>query len=374
MRILFITNNLPPIVDGVGDYTYNLAREFAKQGHEVHVVCRNKEEIRADYEDIHVAKIVMKWNRLAGKDIAAYIRKHKIEVVSLQYVPYAYHPKGLPLGLVMALKEIKKCNVHMMTFFHEVCIGLWDKHTIKNVLYAATMQYITRQILNCSDSVAASIEHYARKIQQLCPKHKNVACIPIASNVPPSTKSTEELLELRRSVADNDRQKIIGFFGCRDCETSIKALEELQKEGHDMKMLFIGKVSDKTLSLIPNDAYTTGILDIEDIDQYLRIADVLVIPCKNGISFKNGAFIAALNANKPILTASGFMTDSFLREKKCFLDINFSNEEDILKSTREVFVDQWFTDDIKKNANEIISHCTWNNIYNEYEKKIALYR
>ena len=32
---------MPPIVDGVGDYTYNLAHEFALHGHEVIVICPN---------------------------------------------------------------------------------------------------------------------------------------------------------------------------------------------------------------------------------------------------------------------------------------------------------------------------------------------
>ena len=40
MRILFITNQMPPLVDGVGDYTCNLARGFARHGHEAAVVCR----------------------------------------------------------------------------------------------------------------------------------------------------------------------------------------------------------------------------------------------------------------------------------------------------------------------------------------------
>lgn len=365
MRILFMSNNLPPIVDGVGDYTYNLAHEFAKHGHEVHVVCGNREEIRDDYEDIHVAKIVRKWNRQAGKDIAEYIRENGIEVVSLQYVPYAYDSKGLPFGLVMALEEIKKCSVHLMTFCHEVCIGLWDKHTLKNVLYAATMQYITRQILNCSDSVATSIEHYARKIRQLCPKHKNVVCIPIASNVPLTSKSAEELFELRRSVADNEQQKIIGFFGCRDCETSIMAIEELREEGQDLKMLFIGKVSEKTLSLIPNDAYSTGILDIEDIDQYLRIADVLVIPCKNGISFKNGAFVAALNANKPIVTACGFMTDVELYNVKDLAFVDFDNIRRIKETLLSVLKS---CHEQSERYIEIKKVCSLNNVYAKYRE------
>lgn len=363
MTVLFITNSLPHLVDGVGDYTYNIAREFAKHGHVVHVVCRNKEEIRDDYEDIHIAKIVRKWNRQAGRQIADYIRENGIEVVSLQYVPYAYDPKGLPFGLVMALKEIKKCGVHLMTFCHEVCIGLWDKHSIKNVLYAATMQYITKQVLICSDSVATSIEHYARKIRQLSPKHKDVVCIPIASNVPTTTKSDEELIDLRRSVADNDQQKIIGFFGSRDCETSIKAIEELQKEGHDLKMLFIGKVSEKTLSLIPNDAYTTGILDIEDIDQYLRIADVIVIPCKNGISFKNGVFAAALNADKPIITALGFMTDEDLYNVKDLAFADFDNIGRIKETLLSVLKS---CHEQSERYIEIKEVCSFNNVYAKY--------
>lgn len=38
MKILFITNNFPPIVDGVGDYTYNIAKQFAEHNHKVYII------------------------------------------------------------------------------------------------------------------------------------------------------------------------------------------------------------------------------------------------------------------------------------------------------------------------------------------------
>lgn len=42
MHILFITTAFPPLVDGVGDYTYNLAQEFVNNGHQAIVVCKKK--------------------------------------------------------------------------------------------------------------------------------------------------------------------------------------------------------------------------------------------------------------------------------------------------------------------------------------------
>ena len=58
MNILFITNTLPPVVDGVGDYTLNLAKEFAKHGHKVSIVCKRNDRVKTDYEDIRVFPIV----------------------------------------------------------------------------------------------------------------------------------------------------------------------------------------------------------------------------------------------------------------------------------------------------------------------------
>ena len=108
MKILFITNNLPPIVDGVGDYTYNIAKQFVEHEHEVYIICRNNPQINTQVQGMTILPIIDKWDRNCYKPIISIIQKKVIDVVSLQYVPHGFHPKGLPFSIIKLTKKIKK--------------------------------------------------------------------------------------------------------------------------------------------------------------------------------------------------------------------------------------------------------------------------
>lgn len=365
MRILFITNNLPPVVDGVGDYTYNLACEFAKHGHEVHVVCRDKGEIRDDYQNIHVAKIVKRWNRRAGKTISAYIQEHDIDMVSLQYVPHGFHPKGLPFGLVLALKDIKKSGVKVMTFFHEVSVE-YDECDVKHRVLEILMKCISLKVLSLSDMVATSIECYRGMLRKLDGK-KRVELIPIASNIPEVSIDEDELHDLRSRVAA-ENEKIIAFFGRRDYSRCISAIDRLRDAGYNVKGLLIGKTG-VGMNLFPDLFYRTGELEDVKISRYLQLADVMILPEKMpyGCSFKSGALIAGMRAGLPVITTEGKLTDSRLHDGKNIIFADMSSAQRLEEVLAEVIaLDPHVLRRVGQNAKEAVAAMTWNNMYNHY--------
>lgn len=350
-------------MDGVGDYTYNLAREFAKHGHEVHVICRNKEEIREDYEDIRVAKIVKRWNRQAGKDIAAYIRENGIEVVSLQYVPYAYHSKGLPFGLISAVNEIKRTEAKLMVFCHEVSVEFFNA-SLKKRIYEDLMRYVSKKILHKADCMATSLVHYRKMMEDLGCKH--VGVIPIASNIPEHQYSKQETLELKQQIASNG-EFIVSFFGKRDSVTSMKAIQELRSEGISIKTLLIGSVN------IPSEyrqecCYKTGILDVTELFKYFLVSDVMVLPEGNsyGCSFKSGSFAACLRAGLAVCTGKGYLTDESLHHNENVVFADFCSVLDIKNKLRELLLNKETRDRIGEQAKYLAADRTWNRIYQEY--------
>ena len=120
MNVLFISKGLPPAVDGVGDYTINIAREFSSHGHSVTIVCKKAEDVITDYANITVLPVVEAWNNNNGKRIRQLINERNIDVTMLQYVPHAFEPHGLPFGLLSFVQQIKKSNKPVFTFLHEV--------------------------------------------------------------------------------------------------------------------------------------------------------------------------------------------------------------------------------------------------------------
>ena len=362
MKILFITNNLPPIVDGVGDYTYNIATQFAKHNHEVYIICRNDSRINTNVLGMTILPIIDKWNYNCYKHITDFIQEKAIDAVSLQYVPHGFHSKGLPFPIIKLTKEIKRSNAKLFTFFHEVSVEK-EKGNIKRTILSMLMQHLSKRIIENSDYIATSIEYYRNMILRLVPDKKEITLIPIASNIPETKLSKEELFDLKKTLAPND-ETIISFFGIRNIQTSIDAISELKENGQKLKVQLIGKTSKHLPNNLPTDTIKTGTLDIEEIDQYLKISDIFILPENNdaGCSFKSGSFATGLRNNLPIITTKGKLTSKELCNQDNILFCDFTNSNEIKERIL------YLIDCLHKNKilNNKIHYTDWNDTYNTY--------
>jgi len=132
MRIAFIVSCLEPQKDGVGDYTRDLAAACVAQGASCRALALNDR-----YVDVSTAC----WQSARGIKIEtlrlpasqpwrerlltarAWLQQQTLEWISLQFVPYGFHPKGLVIGLDQRLAPlVAGCRLHVM--FHELWIGL----------------------------------------------------------------------------------------------------------------------------------------------------------------------------------------------------------------------------------------------------------
>ena len=366
MKILFITNNFPPIVDGVGDYTYNIAKQFADNNHEVYVVCKNNVNIRTDNIGITVFPIIKKWDYNSYKPIIRLIKEKSIDIISLQYVPHGFHPKGLPFALIKLTNKIKECDTKLFTFCHEVFVEE-EKGNIKRTVVSKLMQYIGKRIIDNSDYVATSIEYYRDMIIKLSPSKKDIITIPIASNIPETTLSETKLENLKKELAPNN-EKIISFFGIRNIQSSIDAISELKQEGYKLKVMLIGKTSNNLPNNLPEDTIKTGPLDITQIDKYLKISDIFILPQDNiyGCSFKSGSFAAGLRNKLPIITAKGKMTSDVLENHKNILFTDFDNKNEIKSSILFLLNNKNIASNIGNQAYNISRCFTWEETYNKY--------
>ncbi len=362
MKILFIANNFPPIVDGVGDYTYNIAKQFVGHNHKVYIICKNNPQINTQIQDMTILPIIDKWDCNCYKPIIKFIKEKAIDIVSLQYVPHGFHPKGLPFPIIKLTREIKKSNTKLFTFFHEVSVEK-EKGNIKRTLLSMLMQHISKRVIENSDYVATSIEYYKKMILRLAPNKKEIPLIPIASNIPETKLSKEELSALKKELAPNN-ETIISFFGIRNIQTSIDAIVELKEHGYKLKVLLIGKTSKHLPNNLPADTIKTGTLDIEEIDQYLKISDIFILPENNdaGCSFKSGSLAAGLRNNLPIITTKGKLTSKELCNQDNILFCNFTTANEV-KERILYLIDCLYKNKILNNK---VHYTDWNDTYNIY--------
>lgn len=366
MKILFITNVLPPIVDGVGDYTYNIAKQFVAHDHNVYIVCKKNSKIFTKVKDITILPIVERWDFNCHKPIIKLIIEKGIDIVSLQYVPHGFQPKGLPFSLIKLTKEIKRYNTKLFTFFHEVSVEK-EGWNIKRTLLSVLMQYISKKIIENSDYVATSIEYYRDMMLKLVPNKGNIPIIPIASNIPETKISEEDLLIFKNKLSPNG-ETIISFFGIRNIQTSIDAILELINEGYKIKVLLIGKTSNNLPKNLPLDTIRTGTLDVEEIDRYLKVSDIFILPQDNkyGCSFKSGSFTAGLRNKLPVITSKGKMTSKLLVDNKNVTFTHFDKKDKVKKKVLYLLANKDDARNIGNNAYDIAKDFSWVNTYIKY--------
>ncbi len=74
------------------------------------------------------------------RELKEHLIRFKPDVISLQYVPYAFDPRGLPFGLASRLRGVGNSGVRWHVMFHEICVGLGIGPSVKHRLIGALQQ------------------------------------------------------------------------------------------------------------------------------------------------------------------------------------------------------------------------------------------
>ena len=145
MKLAFFCGSLEPGRDGVGDYARRLAGEMARRGHAILCVALN---------DPHVDKIISLPQEMEGVSVPALrlpstmpwsqrmerlrgqLEEFHPDWISLQFVPFAFQPRGICLGLGQRLASLRtKAHWHFM--FHELWLGLDEHASFKHRVWGA---------------------------------------------------------------------------------------------------------------------------------------------------------------------------------------------------------------------------------------------
>lgn len=130
-KILFVCGSLKAGHDGVGDYTRELAGALMSLGVKCRIIAIMDRETKGFMKEIQPARdqqisVTRLSNTLSfhvrKKEYENLIDEFKPDYISLQFVPYAFSPKGIPLKLSKFLKiRNEKLKWHFM--IHEGYIG-----------------------------------------------------------------------------------------------------------------------------------------------------------------------------------------------------------------------------------------------------------
>ncbi|MBK0380659.1 glycosyltransferase family protein [Mucilaginibacter segetis] len=198
LNIIFICSSLEEGADGVGDYTRRLSAALISKGHQCAIAAVNDIYINEIVEGssetgniqipvIRIPSVYDKQKRLAiAKD---FVNKIDPQWLSLQYVPFGYHPKGLKLGLSRFMFSLSKGRKwHIM--FHELWVGMAMEESNKLVLWGKLQRQFIRKLIKITHPqvIHTQTRLYQRHLQRM---GFNADYLPLFSNIPVTTRSFE---------------------------------------------------------------------------------------------------------------------------------------------------------------------------------------
>jgi glycosyltransferase involved in cell wall biosynthesis len=325
MHILLISGEYPPMQGGVGDYTRELARAFVDQEHSVSVlVSRTLADAYCDQDGPggRVLPLIDGWGWRCWRQIRQAVEHLRPDVIDVQYQAAAYDMR-VPAINLLPWRWRGLDHPPLVVTFHDLKPPyLFPKAgPLRDGVVRLLARYSDAAIVtNAEDRAAASLwPVFARPAA--AGQRPSLHQIPIGSNieVSPPADYTRDGWRATQGYAPGD--VVWAYFGflneSKGGETLIRALARSRPPA---RLLMIGGrvgSSDPT-----NQAYAdhiqaliaelgldervrwTGYVPNEQVSAALLSADAVLLPYRDGISFRRGSLHAALAHGCPIVSTT----------------------------------------------------------------------
>lgn len=177
MKIAFLVGSIKTKTNGVAAYTKLLSEHLEANGHMVTIITLNEEKPEEEYANNYfIAKELSILNRFSKLDST--LKKLNPDLISIQFVPYSFHKKGLTLELLLFTKILKKFQVHLMV--HEPWIEITKQTNLQNRIVSILQNALLFGIIKHIKPVliTSTIPHFVKKIG------RSTKLLPLASNIP----------------------------------------------------------------------------------------------------------------------------------------------------------------------------------------------
>jgi len=193
MKILFICGSLEPGRDGVGDYIRRLSLEIIRHGHQVALTAindRHVQEVQKDTIESVYGKIsIFRLPEIVREEskiplLEKWITEQDPDWLSLQFVPFSFHRRGLIFGLAGKLKSLGKGRKwHIM--FHELWVGMDQESGQKQRAWGIVQRYLNKNLIKVLGPVIIHTHTgiYKKQLEKL---GATVQLLPLFSNIPVS--------------------------------------------------------------------------------------------------------------------------------------------------------------------------------------------
>lgn len=368
MRTGIITGEYPPMRGGVGAFSHILGVELAHLGHDVFILTSQggrqlDDQIRVDTVD--------NWGWQISNRVNDWVRDHQLDVVNLQYQTAAF---GMSPWIHFLPNRAK---VPFVTTFHDLRVPyLFPK---AGPLRAWIVQHLVK---SSSGRIVTNEED-----QQTLKSIPQTRLIRIGSNIRGYTPQPNIHTTALDDIADGTF--VIGFFGfinhSKGLDVLIRALSLLDID-RPTKLLIIGdrvgdsdmtnvKYADEIDALIAqcgveDHVIYTGYVTEQEVAAYLRASDIVVLPYRDGASFRRGTLLAAIEQECAIVTTLPLVSIDAISDNS-FCLIPTDHPEKLATAIQHLATDASAVKIFQENVKAVKAQFTWETIAQETEAYFA---
>jgi glycosyltransferase involved in cell wall biosynthesis len=310
---------------GVGAFTRELAKEFSRNGNEVHIITSRlarpeiddrslwdiKEPYDMGYAQLHAR--ISRWWWPAMSTIARIVDRFDLDIINVQYQAAAY---DMNVPAINFLPWRLRGLTQTVVTFHDLRVPY---------LFPKAGWLRQRMVQNLARTTGGVIVTNSEDYKQLVEtgmEGLRVAQLPIGSNIDAREPESLEIDRIRNALLDKKNGVLLGYFGflneSKGADVLLAALVGLPDH---YELVFIGGQTGSSdtsrnrvfleglrgeideLGLKPR-VHWSGFLADEDVSAYLCACDMMVMPYRDGASLRRGTLMAAMAHGCPIVTTN----------------------------------------------------------------------
>ncbi|MBX0326796.1 glycosyltransferase family 4 protein [Oscillochloris sp. ZM17-4] len=329
LRIAFLTGEYPPQPGGVGDYTRQLGRALAADGHQVVAItmrdgCLAIYDQIMDRPDLAEPSFVtfqmlrdprpLTWSPRSWRSIRTAIHVWHPDWLHIQYQTGAY-AMSAGVNLLPRYLRLFPERPQIAVTFHD----LLEPYLFPKA--GPLRAWVNRRLAADADAVVATNAADADRLAAMRLRGPALATIPIGSNIAVAPPPGYRRAAWRERLGVGPGELLVAYFGLlsrsKGADLLVEALSTLDS-ATPWRLLIVGGAA-----IAPQDVafaaeleaqiarlglgqrvIRTGHVDAADVSAHLLAADCAALPFRDGASLRRGSLLAALAHGCPLLTSA----------------------------------------------------------------------
>ena len=363
MKIATVYPTLPPVRDGIADYTVLQAKTLSGLGADVTILSAQQQW--TPVPGVHI-RHAFQGGGHSIMGVAAALEASPPDWLIIQYNPASYSGRFQAnpfFPLLLGRIRSRFPSVRVCLVLHEA-FSRFEGGAVVAPLWQRVQLYLMGL---SADLIVSAASIWCTTVQRWYPETR-VAHLPVSSNIPRAGLTQKEA---RARLCLNEEVPIVGLFGSvgpgRRNDHLQAALGALSQRVPAAMLLYVGFQGHRLRDLIDQEVHGIDLVDLgeqppEQVSAALTAMDVFLAPYRDGVSTRRGSFMAALQHGLPTVTTVGNSTDALLAQHdgRAFLGVGEADPVDFGAAACALLQNRALQDAMRQSATALYNqHFDW---------------